>query len=169
MARQHKDQKKNAAAGDELRQIVTTNRRARHDYEIIDQLDCGMVLTGSEVKSVRNSKIQIEEAYVRVDYGEVWLVGCDIAEYAQASIYNHDRRRKRKLLLKRREIRKFAESADKNGLTLIPLQVFFQRGIAKLRIGLCRGRKLHDKRQRLKETADRREMRAARMKAAPRR
>ncbi len=164
MTRNRSDQKKSASDADAERQIVTTNRRARHDYEILDQLDCGMVLTGSEVKSVRNSKIQIEEAWVRVDYGEVWLIGCDIAEYAQASIYNHDRRRKRKLLLKRREIRKFAESADKNGLTLIPLQVFFQRGIAKLRIGLCRGRKVHDKRERLRENADRREMRTARMK-----
>ncbi len=96
------------------------------------------MLNGSEVKSIRNNKISIEEAYARVDDHEVWLVDCDIAEYAQASIYNHARTRKRKLLLKRREIRKFAEGAENDGLTLIPLQVFFQRGLVKVRWGFAK-------------------------------
>ncbi len=143
----------------EGRQIVCNNRRARHEYDVLDEIDCGIVLTGSEVKSIRNNKISIEESYARVDNREVWLVDCDIAEYAQASIYNHPRTRKRKLLLKRREITKYIEAADNDGQTLIPLSVFFQRGIVKIRLGLCKGRKLHDKRQKLKEQDARREMR----------
>jgi SsrA-binding protein len=164
------NQKKNgkAAVSDTDRQIVCSNRRARHEYDVLDELDCGLVLTGSEVKSIRNHKITIEEAYARVDNGEVWLVDCDIAEYAQASIYNHARQRKRKLLMNRREIRKFAEAGENDGLTLVPLAVFFQRGIVKLRLGLCKGRRQHDKRERMKEASDRREMRAARMKFHPR-
>lgn len=151
-------------ADDSKREIVCTNRRARHEYDILDELDCGIMLSGSEVKSIRNHKISIEEAYARVDNGEVWLVDCDIAEYAQASITNHARQRKRKLLLKRREIRKFAEGAENDGLTLVPLSVFFQRGFVKIRLGLCKGRKTHDKRQKLREQADRREMREARVR-----
>ncbi|MEY2726100.1 MAG: SsrA-binding protein [Planctomycetota bacterium] len=157
--------KKPVKGGNESeRQIVCSNRRARHDYDVLDEIDCGIVLSGSEVKSVRNHKITIEEAHARVEGREVWLVDCDIAEYAEASIYNHARQRKRKLLLHRREIRKFAEAGENDGLTLIPLAVFFQRGFIKLRLGLCKGRKQHDKRQRLKEADDRREMRSARMK-----
>jgi SsrA-binding protein len=146
------------------RQLVCSNRRARHEYDILDEIDCGIVLTGSEVKSIRNNKISIEEAYARVDNHEVWLVDCDIAEYAQASIFNHARQRKRKLLLKRREIKKYVEAADNDGQTLIPLAVFFQRGIVKIRLGLCKGRKLHDKRQRLKEQDARKEMRDAKLR-----
>ncbi|MEY3457562.1 MAG: SsrA-binding protein [Planctomycetota bacterium] len=152
------------SGNDSDRQIVCTNRRARHEYDVLDEIDCGIVLSGSEVKSVRNHKITIEEAHARVEGNEVWLVDCDIAEYAEASIYNHARQRKRKLLLHRREIRKFAEAGENDGLTLIPLSIFFQRGFVKLRLGLCKGRKQHDKRQRLKEAADRREMRSAQMK-----
>ena len=146
------------------RRIVCTNRRARHEYDVLAEIDCGIVLTGSEVKSVRNNKITIEEAYARVDDHEVWLIDCDIAEYSQASIFNHARQRKRKLLLNRREIRKFIEAADKDGQTLIPLTVFFQRGLVKIRLGLCKGRKLHDKRQKLKEQDARKEMREAKFK-----
>ena len=149
---------------DHDRTVICTNRRARHEYDILDELDCGIVLSGSEVKSIRNHKISIEEAYARIDNGELWLVDCDIAEYAQASVMNHARHRKRKLLLRRREFNKFAEPADNDGLTLVPLQVFFQRGLVKISIGLCKGRKLHDKRERMKEQTDRREMRDARMK-----
>jgi SsrA-binding protein len=153
-----------ASGSESDRQIVCSNRRARHEYDILDEIDCGIVLSGSEVKSVRDHKISIEEAYARVDDQEVWLVDCDIAEYAQASIYNHARQRKRKLLLRRREIRKFAEGGESDGLTLIPLAVFFQRGLVKVRLGLCKGRKLHDKRQKMKEQDDRREMREAKLK-----
>jgi len=163
MAGPRQNKKKTDDSAD--RQIVCSNRRARHEFDVLDELDCGIVLTGSEVKSIRNHKITLDESYARVDNEEVWLCDCDIAEYAQASIYNHARQRKRKLLLNRREIRKFAEAAENDGLTLVPLQVFFQRGFVKIRLGLCKGRKQHDKRQRLKEEADRREMRSARMHA----
>ncbi|MCA9086764.1 MAG: SsrA-binding protein, partial [Planctomycetaceae bacterium] len=91
----------------------------------------------------------------------VWLLNCDIAEYPQAAMFNHERRRKRKLLLKRREIQKFAETGEKQGLTLIPLSIFFSRGYVKVRLGLCKGRKIHDKRENLKKQEHRREMDAA--------
>ncbi len=144
--------------------VVCTNRRARHDYEVLDELDCGIVLFGSEVKSIRNNKISIEEAFARVDDGQVMLLNADIAEYPQATMFNHERRRDRKLLLNRREIRKFAEPAQHDGLTLVPLSVFFANGLVKIKLGLCKGRKTHDKRQKMKEQEDRREMRDARLR-----
>src|SRR5882724_3895922 len=100
---------------------ICRNRRARHEYEIFDSLECGIVLRGSEVKSLRNNKVSLEEAYARVNEDELWLIGCDIAEYPQANLMNHEPRRNRKLLLHKRELRKFAESANQRGLTLIPL------------------------------------------------
>ena len=156
--------KKKTPREDPNSRVVCTNRRARHEYDVIDEIDCGIVLFGSEVKSIRNNQISIDEGYARVDGGEVWLVGADIAEYPQATMFAHERRRKRKLLLNRREIRKFAEPAEQDGLTLIPLSVFFAGGFVKIRIGLCRGRRVHDKRERLKEQADRREMREVRIR-----
>ena len=156
--------KKKSQREDPNARVVCTNRRARHEYDILDEIDCGIVLFGSEVKSIRNNQISIEEGYARVDNGEVWLVGADIADYPQATMFAHERRRKRKLLLNRREIRKFAETGEQDGLTMIPLSVFFANGYVKIRIGLCRGRKVHDKRERLKEQADRREMREARLR-----
>lgn len=140
---------------------VTRNRRARHDYDILDTLDCGIALKGSEVKSIRNGKISIDEAYARVDNGELWLVNCDIAEYPQATIMNHEPRRTRKLLLKKRELEKFAQAAEHKGLTLIPLEVFFHRGFVKVKIAIAKGRKLHDKREKLREKDDARAMRQA--------
>lgn len=141
--------------------VVCRNRRARHEYDLLEELECGVVLLGSEVKSIRNSKISIEEAYVRVQNREVWLFGCDISEYPQATYMNHEPRRPRKLLLRRREIRKFAEWASQKGLTIIPLDVHLKRGLVKLTVALAKGRKLHDKREKLKEKADTREMRQA--------
>lgn len=149
---------------DQESRVVCTNRRARHQYDIVDQLDCGIVLHGSEVKSIRNNKISIEEAYARVDNDEVWLIGADIAEYSHATMYCHDRTRKRKLLMHRREVRKFADAAQRDGLTLIPLSVFFERGLVKVRLGLCRGRKIHDKRERMKQQDAQREIRNAKLK-----
>jgi SsrA-binding protein len=139
---------------------VCRNRKALHEYEILDTLECGIALRGSEVKSIRNGKISIDDAYARIRDGELWLVGCDIAEYPQATAMNHEPRRQRKLLLHRREIRKFAESAGERGLTLIPLSVHFKRGIVKVQVAVARGRKLHDKREKLKQKADVREIRS---------
>jgi len=153
--------KKHSTVEDPNSRVVCRNRKARHEFDVLDEIDCGIQLYGSEVKSIRNSKIVIEDAYGRVDGNEVWLINADIAEYPQASIFNHERRRKRKLLLHRREIRKFAEAGEQQGLTLVPLAVFMSRGFVKLKLGLCRGRKLHDKRENLKKMDHRREMEAA--------
>jgi SsrA-binding protein len=141
--------------------IVCRNRRASHEYEILQKLECGIMLAGSEVKSVRANKISIEEAYVKVRDGAVWLVNCDINEYPQATTMNHITRRTRKLLLHRREITKFAEAAADRGLTIIPLDVHFVRGLVKLTIAVARGRKLHDKREKLKSKSDQREIQQA--------
>ena len=131
--------------------VVAQNRRARHEYEVLETLECGIALVGSEVKSLRTGKLSLEEAYGRVKEGEVWLMGCDIPEYKQANRFNHDPRRPRKLLMHRREIRKFANRAYEQGLTLVPLKLYFKEGRAKILMGLCRGRKLHDKREKIKK------------------
>jgi SsrA-binding protein len=146
---------------DDLSRTVCRNRRARHEYDLLQQLECGIVLRGSEVKSIRANKVSIEEAYVRFKDGELWLHNCDIAEYPQATYMNHDPRRVRKLLLHRREVRKFGEAAAIKGLTMIPLDVHFQRGLVKLTIAVAKGRKLHDKREKLKEQSARQEMQRA--------
>ena len=142
-------------------EIVCRNRRARHEFDILDELECGIVLRGSEVKSIRNGKISIEEAYARVRDGELWLIGADIAEYPQATLMNHEPKRPRKLLLRKRELQKFAASAEQQGLTMIPLAVYFSRGIVKVKVALARGRKLHDKREKLKRDVAKKEMRQA--------
>jgi len=140
--------------------VVCRNRKARHRYEILDTIEAGIVLAGSEVKSLRNGKASIEEAYARVKNGEVWLINAEIPEYPQAGPYNnHEPKRPRKLLLHRREIDKFAGQAAREGLTLVPLKIYFRRGYARVQLALARGRKLHDKRERIKRRTAEREMR----------
>jgi SsrA-binding protein len=142
--------------------LVSENRKARHRFEILDTLECGIQLTGSEVKSLRDGKLSLDEAYARVKEGEVWLVGADIAEYPQATLWNHAPKRPRKLLLHREERQKFANKAHEKGLTLVPLKVYFNaRGLAKVTLGLCRGKKLHDKRESMKKADSRREIERA--------
>lgn len=132
--------------------VIAENRKARHRFEILDRLECGIALLGSEVKSLRNGKVSLDEAYARIKDSEAWLVGCDIPEYQQAGMWNHPPKRPRKLLLHRQELRKFAGRAHEKGLTLVPLKLYFNaRGIAKVELGLCRGKKLHDKRETLKK------------------
>jgi SsrA-binding protein len=139
--------------------LVAENRKVRFRFEILDSLECGMQLTGSEVKSLRDGKLSLDEAYARVKDGEVWLVGADIAEYPQATLWNHPPKRPRKLLLRREEREKFANKAHEKGLTLVPLRVYFNaRGLAKVQIGLCRGKKIHDKRETLKKADSKREI-----------
>ena len=139
--------------------LVSENRKARHRFEIVDTLECGIQLTGSEVKSLRDGKLSLDEAYARVKEGEVWLVGADIAEYPQATLWNHAPKRPRKLLMRGEERRKFAGQAHEKGLTLVPLKVYFNaRGLAKVLIGLCRGKKLHDKRETMKAADSKREI-----------
>lgn len=122
-------------------------------------MECGIQLVGSEVKSLRDGKLSLDEAYGRVKGDEVWLIGCDIQEYSNASLWNHDPKRPRKLLMRRREVDKFAERAKEKGLTLVPLKMYFnERGIAKLLLGLCRGKQLHDKRESMKKADMKRDM-----------
>lgn len=155
--------KKKSTPEPESKDVVARNRKATHEYEILDELECGMVLKGSEVKSLRNHKLSLDEAYARVRDGELWLLGADIAEYPQANLMNHEPRRPRKLLLHKKQLTKFAAAAEQQGLTLIPLSVYFLNGIVKARIALARGRKLHDKREKIKADVDRQEMRSAKL------
>jgi SsrA-binding protein len=151
--------KKPAAQKEPEGKIVSDNRKAKFRFEIIETLECGVQLLGSEVKSLRDGKLSLEEAYARVKDGDVWLVGADIAEYKQASVWNHAPKRPRKLLMRASEKEKFAGQAHEKGLTLVPLKVYFNaRGIAKVLLGLCRGKKLHDKRETLKQNDARRDM-----------
>lgn len=152
---------KASAANDADPRVICRNRRARHEYDLLQELECGIALVGSEVKSIRANKISIEEAYVRVKANELWLLNCDIAEYPQATTMNHEPRRPRKLLVHRREKTKFAEVAAQKGLTLIPLDVHFVRGIVKLTVAVAKGRQLHDKREKIKQRSDQRDMLAA--------
>jgi len=152
------DGKKNSNPND---RSISTNRRARHQYEILDEIECGIVLKGSEVKSLRDGKVSLDEAYARVRDGELWLVDCDIAVYPQASLLNHEPKRLRKLLLHRRELQKFAEQACHRGLTLVPLSMYFARGKVKVTIAIGRGKKLHDKREALKKAEAKREIQKA--------
>lgn len=145
-----RDQKK-----DEIKDICR-NRRAFHEYEVLDRLECGLVLTGTEVKSLREGQASIEEAYAKVDGNEVWLIGSDIPEYAMGNQMNHRPNRARKVLLHRREIAKFAGLADQRGFTLVPLRLYFKNGRAKVELAMCKGKQLHDKRESLKKAdADR--------------
>jgi len=150
MAKKKNNKKKNEPAKPAIVNI-TENRKARHKFEVLDTLECGIVLTGTEVKSLRQSKISLDEAYGRVKNNELWLINCDIPEYLQAAHWNHSPKRPRKLLVHRREILKFANKAVENGLTLAPMKLYFnERGIAKVQMGLCKGKKMHDKRQTIK-------------------
>ncbi len=142
--------------------LVTQNRKARHHYEILDSIECGLILRGSEVKSLRAGKCQLDEAYGRVKGAGLGLVGCDIAEYPQATIWNYGPKRPRELLIHRREMRKFIGKAHEKGLTLVPLKIYFnERGLAKCEMALCRGLKLHDKREKMKNNDARRDIERA--------
>lgn len=142
------------------RRSVAVNKKARHEFEILDSFEAGLVLRGTEVKSLRLGRISLEESWCKVEADEVFLVGAHIQEYEFGNRQNHDPVRRRKLLLRRAQIRKLAGQTAQKGLTLIPLEVFFnERGFAKLNFGVCRGKKLHDKRQSDRAKEDRREMR----------
>jgi SsrA-binding protein len=143
------------------RRVVASNRKARHEYEILETFEAGLVLRGPEVKSVREGKIGFQDAFARVDGGEVWLHNLHISPYEQANRFNEDPLRTRKLLLHGHEIRKLVGKVEEKGLTLVPLEIYFSRGYAKVRLGLARGRKLHDKREKLKRQTQEREARRA--------
>lgn len=147
--------------------VISNNRKVRHHYDVLDSVECGMILLGSEVKSLRDGKCQLNEAYGRVKGETLWLVGCDIAEYPQATVWNHEPRRERQLLVHKREMLKFIGKAKEKGLTLVPLKLFFnERGIAKCEMALCKGLKLFDKRDKMKKADARRDIeRAVRRRA----
>ena len=146
--------------------VICRNRRALHDFEPLHQVECGIVLTGTEVKSLRAGRANLEGSFARLEHGEVWLYKADIPEYAMGNQMNHEPKRKRKLLLHKREVAKFAASAVQKGFTLIPLQLYFKGARAKVEIAVARGRKEHDKRQALKEKTFKRE--AQRLKGVKR-
>lgn len=129
--------------------VACANRRARHDYELFDRLEAGIVLTGSEVKSLRDGGGALVDSYVEIRGAEAFLVGANIAQYVNASYMNHEPRRARKLLLHAREIRRLAQKVREKGLTIVPLQVYFKDGRAKVEIALARGRRNYDKRERI--------------------
>src|SRR6266700_7049998 len=142
---------------------VATNRRARHEYEILETVEAGLVLRGTEVKSLRDGLVNFKDSYASVRNGEGWLLGCHINPYSHGTDANHDPERDRKLLLHKREIARLSGKISEKGLTMVPLRLYFKGGRAKLEIGLARGKKLHDKRSTLREREVRREMdRAAR-------
>jgi SsrA-binding protein len=153
-------QKKKPEGGDDVR-VICRNKRAFHDYDISDALECGIVLTGTEVKSLREARASLEDAYARIEEGEVWLIGCDIPEYAMGNRQNHKPKRPRKLLLHRREIGKFAGKASERGFTLVPLRMYFKKGLAKVELAVARGKQLHDKRQDQKKAEAQRDIRRA--------
>ena len=139
--------------------VVCRNKRAFHEYEISDTLECGLVLTGTEVKSLREGSGSLEDAYAKIEGGEVWLLGSDIPEYSMGNRMNHKPKRPRKLLLHRREIAKFAGKASQRGWTLVPLRIYFKGGLAKVELGVARGKQTHDKRQDKKKAEAQREIR----------
>lgn len=149
---------KSAKADDPNEKTIATNRKARHEYEVLDSLECGIVLVGSEVKSLRDGRMSIDEAYGRMHQDEVFLVGCNIEEYPNATHVQHEPKRWRKLLMHRREIHKFAAQAYEKNLTLVPLKMYFKQGRAKVLMGICRGKKLFDKRESLKKKNAQRDM-----------
>lgn len=140
---------------------IAQNRRARHDYEFLAKFEAGIALTGSEIKSVREHRVQLQGAYARVKDGEVWLYDAHIAPYKSAGYAQHQPDRDRKLLLHKKEIRKIEEMMEGKGLTLIPLAMYFKNGRAKVELGVGRGLKHYDKRQKLKEEDQRMDMQRA--------
>jgi SsrA-binding protein len=144
-------------SGSDGRKIVVSNRKARHEYDILETVEAGVVLTGPEIKSIRAGKIQLADAHARIEDGEMWVHGMHIAPYEQGGKFNLDPVRPRKLLLKRREIDRLIGKVQEKGLSLVPLNVYLRRGFAKVDLALAKGRKLHDRRQAIAEREARRE------------
>jgi SsrA-binding protein len=138
--------------------LVASNRRAHHDFDILETLEAGLVLQGTEVKSLRDSRADLKESYARVEGNEAWLLGLHISPYAQGNRANHEPLRPRKLLLHRGEINRLLGKIMEKGLTLVPLRLYFKQGRAKVELGLARGRKTLDKRHAIREREERREV-----------
>lgn len=138
--------------------VFAENRKARHDYTVLETIECGIVLTGTEVKSVRHGEVSLSGSYGAVLKGELWLVGADIAAYKFGNRFNHEPKSMRKLLVHAKEVRDLQLKTEAKGLTLIPLRVFLKNGRIKVDLGVCRGKQLHDKRDALKKKALRRDL-----------
>jgi SsrA-binding protein len=141
--------------------VVATNRKAHHDYLIEDTFEVGIVLTGSEIKSIRAGQVNLRDSYATIQEGELWLINAHISPYKEASRDNHEPRRDRKLLAHRREINRLTGKLQEKGLTLIPLRLYLKESRAKVELGLGRGKKLYDKRQTMRERDDRRRITSA--------
>lgn len=139
--------------------LIVRNRKARFEYEVLEDLEAGMVLRGTEVKSLRDGKVQLLDAYAAVEQGQCFLFNAHIAEYDYGNIFNHEPRRPRKLLLHRREIDRLGEETRERGMTLVPLELYFLNGRAKVRLGLCRGKAKQDKRATIRARDEDRESR----------
>lgn len=148
-------------AKEKSRKRIASNRRARHEYHVLETFDAGIVLVGTEVKSLREGKVTLVDAFATVKNGEVWLHNMHISPFEKGNRFNHDPLRPRKLLLHKGEIRKLTQLTQEKGLTLIPLDMYFERGIAKVELGVCRGKKLHDKRATAAERTAKREIERA--------
>jgi SsrA-binding protein len=141
--------------------VVTTNRRAFHDYSIVETVEAGIVLTGTEIKSVREGKVTISEAYARIDDNELWLIGAHISPYSHGNFANHDPLRPRKLLVHKSQIRELRAMTEQRGMTLVPLRLLLKQGKAKVDIGVARGKKLYDKRATAAEREQKRDIERA--------
>jgi SsrA-binding protein len=140
---------------------IAQNRRARHDYHVVETLDAGIALTGTEVKSCRQHDVSLADTYAAVRENELWLYGAHIAPYSHGNRANHDPRRTRKLLVHRNELRRLQRATQAEGMTLVPLRFFFSRGHVKVELGLCKGKQTHDKRETLRRKEHERDMRRA--------
>ena len=138
--------------------VIATNRKAFHNFSILETYEAGLVLRGTEVKSLREAQVNFKDCYAAIDQGEAWLIGCHITPYHHGSDANHDPERRRKLLLHRREIGRLLGKVAERGLTIVPLRLYFKEGRAKVELGLARGKKLHDKRASIRERDERREL-----------
>ena len=138
--------------------VIATNRKAFHNFSSLETYEAGLVLRGTEVKSLREAQVNFKDCYAAIDNGEAWLIGCHITPYHHGSDANHDPERRRKLLLHSREIGRLLGKVAERGLTLVPLRLYFKEGRAKIELGLARGKKLYDKRAAIRERDERREM-----------
>ena len=144
------------------KKVITTNRKAFHDYTIFEKFVAGIVLTGTEIKSIRKNAINLKDSFCKIEDNEIFLYNCHISPYEQGNRYNHEAERTRKLLLTKKEILKMHSKIKKDGYTIVPLEVFITKGFAKVEIGLAKGKKLHDKRDDIAKKYQKREMDRAR-------
>ena len=138
--------------------VFAENRKARHDYTVLETIECGIVLTGTEVKSVRHGEVSLAGSYAAVLKGELWLLGCDIAAYKFGNRFNHEPKSQRKLLVHAKEVEDLRLRTEAKGLTLVPLKMYLKGGRVKVAVGVCRGKQLHDKRDALKQKALKRDL-----------